>query len=271
MEIIEIYLYAIIFIIGTMFGSFYTLAVHRIPKRQDITHTHSYCPNCNHKLGFFELIPVLSYIFLGAKCKNCKQKIRPRYFILEISSGILFLLLAYILDFNVFSIDYASIVLFAFICLYFTFMFITIGIDKENRKIEKSVLAYGIVISLMYIIYLYILGNINIYRYVIYMFLFIIWLAFDSITLRKYAKNSYVNGIICMLLIMFIFTGRSVSFITYIMTLMSISIYLLINKISTLRNKNKKTDKKVYNNISIAFILGISNIISFILILMLNK
>ena len=69
-------LHIIIFIMGTVFGSFYTLAVHRIPKRQDITHTHSYCPNCNHKLGFLDLIPVFSYIFLGAKCRYCKQKIR---------------------------------------------------------------------------------------------------------------------------------------------------------------------------------------------------
>jgi len=75
----NIYLYTIIFIMGALFGSFYTLAVYRIPKKIDITHTHSFCPNCGHKLGFFELIPILSYIFLGGKCKSCKQKIRPRY------------------------------------------------------------------------------------------------------------------------------------------------------------------------------------------------
>ena len=88
-------LYIIIFIMGTVFGSFYTLAVHRIPKRQDITHTHSYCPNCNHKLGFLDLIPVFSYIFLGAKCRYCKEKIRPRYFIIELLSGISFVVIAY--------------------------------------------------------------------------------------------------------------------------------------------------------------------------------
>ena len=44
----------------------------------------SSCPNCNHKIKFYEDIPVLSYIFLGAKCRYCKEKIRPRYFILEI-------------------------------------------------------------------------------------------------------------------------------------------------------------------------------------------
>ena len=70
----EIFFYIIIFMIGITFGSFYTLAVYRIPKGQDITHTHSYCPNCNHKLNIFDLIPIFSYIFLGGKCRYCKQK-----------------------------------------------------------------------------------------------------------------------------------------------------------------------------------------------------
>ena len=90
----NIILYIIIFTMGTLFGSFYTLAIYRIPEKIDIVKTHSFCPNCNHKLGFFELIPIWSYIFLGGKCKNCKQKIRPRYLILEILSGLTFVLLA---------------------------------------------------------------------------------------------------------------------------------------------------------------------------------
>jgi len=84
MEILNIFFYIILFAMGITFGSFYTLALYRIPKRQDITHTHSYCPNCNHKLGFLDLIPVFSYIFLGAKCRYCKQKIRPNSFWLTI-------------------------------------------------------------------------------------------------------------------------------------------------------------------------------------------
>ena len=97
----NIFLYAIIFISGTVFGSFYTLAVYRIPKNIDIIKKHSYCPNCNHKLGFFELIPVLSYILLGGKCKHCKQKIRIRYLILEVLSGLLFVVLAIALNINI--------------------------------------------------------------------------------------------------------------------------------------------------------------------------
>ena len=60
----ETIIYIIIFLIGAMFGSFFTLAVYRIPRREDITHTRSYCPKCNHKLGFFDMFPILSYIIL---------------------------------------------------------------------------------------------------------------------------------------------------------------------------------------------------------------
>ena len=97
----DIFLYIILFIIGTLFGSFYTLAVYRIPKGQDITHTHSYCPNCNHKLGLLDLFPIFSYIFLGGKCRYCKEKIRPRYFILECLSGLVFILIAYVMNIRI--------------------------------------------------------------------------------------------------------------------------------------------------------------------------
>src|SRR5574344_1035034 len=82
--IAEIIIYTIIFIIGTMMGSFLTLAVYRIPLKQDITHKRSYCPNCNHRLQFLDLIPIFSYIFLKGKCRYCGNKIRARYILLEI-------------------------------------------------------------------------------------------------------------------------------------------------------------------------------------------
>ena len=98
----EMFLYTIFFMIGAILGSFFTLAVHRIPIGQDITHERSYCPKCNHKLTFLDLIPILSYIFLGGKCRYCKNKIRPRYLILEILSGITILLFVISLKINIF-------------------------------------------------------------------------------------------------------------------------------------------------------------------------
>ena len=80
------------FVIGTLFGSFFTLATYRIPRKQDIMVKRSYCTNCKHNLGFFDLIPVLSYVFLGGKCRYCKGKISIRYPLFEVANGIFFLL-----------------------------------------------------------------------------------------------------------------------------------------------------------------------------------
>ena len=149
-------LYLYIFLIGITFGSFFTLAVYRIPLGKDITHTRSFCPNCNHKLGFWDMIPLFSYIFLGGKCRYCKQKIRPRYLILETLSGCAFVLLAYTLNINVYTVTFVKAIPLMFMALYFTAVVLIAAIDKEYRSINKKVLAYGICISLLYMIYLYV-------------------------------------------------------------------------------------------------------------------
>ena len=114
----NIVLYTLIFIIGTLFGSFFTLAVYRIPLGKDITHERSFCPNCNHKLQFLDLIPILSYIFLGGKCRYCKQKIRPRYLLLETMSGVIFVLFAMSLKINIFTTNINTWIYFIFGILY---------------------------------------------------------------------------------------------------------------------------------------------------------
>lgn len=80
------------FITGLLFGSFYNVVGLRLPKKESIIYPSSHCPKCNHKLSWYELIPVLSYIFLKGKCKNCKEKISIMYPVVELISGILFAL-----------------------------------------------------------------------------------------------------------------------------------------------------------------------------------
>lgn len=182
-------LYVFMFAIGATLGSFYTLAVYRIPIKQDITHKRSYCPKCNHRLNFLDLIPILSYIFLGGKCRYCKNKIRPRYLILEISSGLVFLLYTISLNIDLLNIEYKKIVALAFGMLFFSAVFIIIGIFKEYKKIQKSVFNFGIIVEIIYMIYLYIL-NTSIYRYIIYTLMLVLMLILNNIkstseTLRK--------------------------------------------------------------------------------------
>ena len=255
----DIFLYILIFIMGTFFGSFFTLAVYRIPKKQDIVHTHSYCPNCNHKLGTLDLIPVFSYIILGGKCRYCKEKIRPRYFILEIMSGIIFTLIAYLMNVSIENLNISIIANSAFLALYLCFIFIIAGIDKENRQIEKSVVMYGIIISLAYIIYLCIVEKANIYRYVIYSIIYVILLTIYRIILKKNLKNSYVVEILLMVITMVVFTGEYITAISINYALLVIAIYLLIKKIKTKDEKQKEDN--IQNKIPIGFYLGISNLI----------
>ena len=265
----NLFFYILLFIIGTLFGSFYTLAVYRIPKRQDITHTHSYCPNCNHKLGFLDLIPILSYVFLRGKCRYCKEKIRPRYLILEALSGLLFVAMAFLMKFDLETISATKIAEYCFIVLYLTFIILIAGIDKENRKIDKLVSVYGIVISIMYMLYLCIVEQANIYRYGIYLIFYIVVLLLDTITLKKYAKNSYATGILLMVITMVIFTGEYITENAIIFTLLAISFYLLLNKIK--ERKNKKSEEQIANKMSIGFYLGTFNIIMLLLVLFLNN
>lgn len=153
----ETIIYIIIFIIGALFGSFYTLATYRIPKHQDIIHTRSYCPKCNHKLGFFDMFPIFSYIFLGGKCRYCKNPISPRYLILEVFSGLLFVTLFYLMEIDIYNIELTKIIGFGFMSLLVSYLVITIWIYIENKKIEKSVNIYGICVIVLYIVYLCIL------------------------------------------------------------------------------------------------------------------
>ena len=265
----ETFFYIIIFIIGSLFGSFYTLAVYRIPKRQDIVHTHSYCPNCNHKLGLLDLFPIFSYIFLGGKCRYCKEKIRPRYLILEILSGGLFVLIAYYMGLS-YDSSIFKIAEYIFVVLYLTYIILICGIDYENRKIDKYVNVYGLAISMIYMAYLCVVEKANIYRYVIYLIIYILILLFDTITLKKFAKSTYLDTILLMLVTMCVFTGEFITANAIIFTLLAMAIYILLYKIQNRMKRHIKTDKQVSNEISIGFYLGTTNIILFVLVLMYN-
>ncbi len=89
-----------IFVFGLIFGSFYNVVGLRLPNNESIVFPGSHCPKCNHKLAWYENIPVLSFIFLRGKCKNCKQKIDIIYPLIELLTGILFAITYYLYGFS---------------------------------------------------------------------------------------------------------------------------------------------------------------------------
>lgn len=96
MDVILIYL----FIVGLFFGSFYNVFALRLSNNESIIFPGSHCVNCNHKLSWYELIPVFSYIGLRGKCKKCKVNISIQYPLIEILTGVLFALSYYIFGFT---------------------------------------------------------------------------------------------------------------------------------------------------------------------------
>ena len=247
----DIFIYAIIFVIGTFFGSFFTLAVYRIPKKEDILIKHSYCPNCNHKLGFFDLFPIFSYVFLWGKCRYCKQKIRPRYLILEILSGLVFLIFVLCAKVDFFTIH--EVINIAFLLIYISILFIIAGIDKEIINVEKSVLTCGYFIEILYMIYLYILDGVNVYQYVIYILLLLIL----SIILNNYIQKYFIKNIF-LLFFMIIALGIEKTILTIILSSVLILIYI----------KFMKNDKE---KIPMAFCLSVVNILIVIMFNILNN
>ena len=258
----DIVLYILLFCVGTVFGSFFTLAVNRIPIGQDITHERSYCPNCNHKLSFLGMIPILSYIFLGGKCRYCKQKIRIRYLILEVFSGIVFVLFAMSIKFSMYNLSVNNMTYLIFGLLYISTLFIIAGIDKEKIRIEKSVLLFGYIMATVYIIYLYIVEqDTSIYRYVIYLFVVLILMLIDILYLRKKIKDSYPIEVLLLSILMIAFTYELQYAITVTMTLLIIAFVLIFFKIKNRKAKSIKTTKKQEIKLPIGFYMCVSNII----------
>jgi len=80
------------FILGIIFGSFIDCAVDRLEKKEDVIFQRSYCPKCHHPLAWFDLIPIISFVFLKGRCRYCHQRISWEYPLVELSTGLLFVL-----------------------------------------------------------------------------------------------------------------------------------------------------------------------------------
>lgn len=83
----------LIFAAGLCFGSFVTLASHRLVREEDIVFTPSRCPNCTTQLRAPDLVPVLSWLVSRASCRHCHNTIHWRYPIIELITATLFLLI----------------------------------------------------------------------------------------------------------------------------------------------------------------------------------
>jgi len=90
-DYIPVFGYILVFITGTVFGSFLNVCIYRIPLKKSLVYPPSECTSCGNRIKAYDLVPVLNYILLGGKCRHCRARISPRYPLVELLTGIILL------------------------------------------------------------------------------------------------------------------------------------------------------------------------------------
>ena len=134
-----------IFVLGLAVGSFLNVCIYRLPREQSIVKPRSRCPNCKKLIHWYDNIPLLSYIILRGKCRYCKAKVSFQYFMVELLTGLMFLLFYNHFVFSVISLIY---VVFACGLIVATFVDFNFRIIPDEINIGGIIL--GLIVSLIY-------------------------------------------------------------------------------------------------------------------------
>ena len=138
------FFHIIVFIFGLAVGSFLNCIIYRMEIGKSALNGRSFCPYCKHQLEWQDLIPVLSFLFLKVRCRYCRQKISLQYPLLEIATGILFVLIFsnWNLEFGIWNLAY----LFIISC----FLIIIFVYDLKHYIIQDKIIYPAIVIAFLY-------------------------------------------------------------------------------------------------------------------------
>jgi leader peptidase (prepilin peptidase)/N-methyltransferase len=131
---------ALIGVVGALIGSFLNVCIHRLPRGESIVRPRSRCPGCLSPVGALDNVPVLSFLWLGGRCRRCRAAISYRYPAVEILNG-----LGYILIWHRFGATPAAAVYAAF----FSALLVVTFIDWDHQIIPNRITLPGIVIGLI--------------------------------------------------------------------------------------------------------------------------
>jgi len=125
---------------GMAFGSFLNLAIDRLPKGESLISAQSHCDSCQRPIAFYDLVPVLNYLWLGGRCRYCKARVPWRLPLVEVVTAALFGWTAY-----QFSISVETFVALLNICIFIVIFFI----DLEQRLILNKVLLVSLPLPIL--------------------------------------------------------------------------------------------------------------------------
>lgn len=126
----------LVFIFGSMIGSFLNVCIHRLPLGESIVKPRSHCPKCKKIIPWYDNIPFLSYIFLMGRCRFCREKIHFRYFLVELLTAVVFLIF-----YNRYGLSYS----FIFYTIFSCGLIIATFVDIQHRIIPDEISLGGII------------------------------------------------------------------------------------------------------------------------------
>ena len=132
--------YVIAGVFGAIIGSFLNVVVHRVPLEESIVFPNSRCPSCGKAIAFYDNIPVISYLVLGAKCRHCKEHISIRYPAVELLTAALFIVVAWH--------DGLSAAL-PFDLIFASALLALVFIDAEHMILPNAITYPGIIFALV--------------------------------------------------------------------------------------------------------------------------
>jgi len=129
-------------VIGLCIGSFLNVCIYRIPFDLSIVRPRSFCPGCSRPIAGYDNIPVFSYLILRGRCRHCRMRISPRYPLIELLTGILFVAV-----WNRFGLDVLTLVFWVMV----GGMIVATFVDFDHMIIPDSVsiggMVFGVVMS----------------------------------------------------------------------------------------------------------------------------
>jgi len=153
--------------IGACIGSFLNVVAYRMPLGMSVIWQPSHCPKCEHPIRAYDNVPVLGWLWLKGRCRDCKQPISPRYAIVEFIMGLAFFVLAYVELFsgganlrngpitaftgayeNVWVPQWKLIGIYAYHGLLMSWLMSLALIIFDGKKIPLKLLFFGILLSL---------------------------------------------------------------------------------------------------------------------------
>lgn len=213
----------LLFILGAILGSFYNVVAYRITKGESIVSPPSHCPNCNHRLKYYELIPIISYILQRGKCLECKSKISIFYPISEILCGLLF-----VISYLSFGMSLELIIAITFISM----LIIIILSDYYYMVIEDSVLIFFGILLLIEKLFIYDIKTVLVsllWGILSFVMMYLLKLFGDFL----FKKESLGGGDIKLMFIVGFIIGFDMSIITLFLSAflaLPISIFILHSK-----------------------------------------